>query len=164
MYGRISFLRNTKLVGDISEIKVAAALVEAGYRVFFPFGENHRYDLLAEDQSGSFHRIQVKTGRIRSGTVVFKCYSVHETRDGMRMQRYAGQIDYFGVYCPDNRECYLVPIEEVGSAGSLRIHPCENAQRKKIRWAEPYRIAGLGLDLVGARTASGVSFPGLLPS
>ncbi len=163
MYGRVSFLRNTKLVGDISEIKVAAALVEAGYRVFYPFGENHRYDLLAEDESGSFHRIQVKTGRIRSGAIVFKCYSVHETPEGLTMQRYAGQIDYFGVYCPENRECYLVPVGDVGSSGYLRIRPCENAQRKKIRWAERYLIRALGSRVVGPETISGVSLGGILP-
>jgi len=163
MYGRISFLRNTKLIGDISEIKIAAALVEAGYRVFFPFGENHRYDLLAEDESGSFHRIQVKTGRLRSGVIVFRCYSVHETPKGLIMQRYAGQIDYFGIYCPENRQCYLVPVQHVGSNGYLRIQPCENAQRKKIRWAETYLIPSRGTEAVGGGAISGVSLGGLLP-
>jgi hypothetical protein len=41
--------RNTKAVGDLSEIMVIAALIRHGYLVSIPFGENHRYDLIADN-------------------------------------------------------------------------------------------------------------------
>jgi hypothetical protein len=41
--------RNTKLKGDIAELRVAAALTQAGYAVSKPLGENQRYDLIADD-------------------------------------------------------------------------------------------------------------------
>lgn len=162
MFGRVSFLRDTKRVGDIAEARVIAALVEAGFKLLLPFGENHRYDI-AIDVEGSFHRIQVKSGRVRRGVVLFNCYSSHFHRGGTSCRSYAGEVDFFGVYCAQLQTTYLVPIEHVRLSGCLRIEPCENAQLKKIRWAEPYRIPGPGTKLVGAGTASGVSLEGLLP-
>jgi hypothetical protein len=162
MYGRISFLRNTKRVDDISEARVIAALVEAGFQLLLPFGENHRYDI-AIDFEGKFYRVQVKSGRVRGGVVEFNCYSSHTHRGGSSCRRYIGEIDFFGVYCAQLGKTYLVPLEDVGSSGSLRIKPCENSQKKKIRWAEPYVIPGPGTKLVGPRPVGGVSLGGLLP-
>ena len=61
--------RNTKLTGDISELRVLAALVEAGYHVWLPYGENHRADVVMEDGDGRLYRVQVKTGRLRGGVI-----------------------------------------------------------------------------------------------
>ena len=51
---------DTKLKGNISEMKVATALVEAGYTVSFPFGDNARYDLII-DTGTELKTVQVKT-------------------------------------------------------------------------------------------------------
>lgn len=40
--------RDTKSVGDLSEAMVLHAFVRLGYPVSIPWGENHRYDLIAE--------------------------------------------------------------------------------------------------------------------
>lgn len=56
--------RNTKRVGDLSELRLMHDLVRAGYLVSIPFGENHRYDLVIE-KDGVFKSVQVKTGRMR---------------------------------------------------------------------------------------------------
>ena len=45
---------------------MAAALIEAGYAVSKPFGENQRYDLVIDDGE-TLARVQVKTGRLRNG-------------------------------------------------------------------------------------------------
>jgi hypothetical protein len=71
--------RNTKSVGDLSEVMVIAALVRAGYLVSIPFGENHRYDVIADD-GVQLLRIQVKTGRLRGGAINFWCRSSHQHR------------------------------------------------------------------------------------
>jgi hypothetical protein len=44
----VSFLRDTKSIGELSEIIVMGALTCAGYRVAVPLGENHRYDLIVD--------------------------------------------------------------------------------------------------------------------
>ena len=46
--------RNTKAVGDLSEIMVIAELTRAGYSVAVPLGENNRYDLIAEMEGALF--------------------------------------------------------------------------------------------------------------
>jgi len=42
-------MRHPKDVGDRTTLAVVLALRERGYIVAFPFGENTRYDLLADD-------------------------------------------------------------------------------------------------------------------
>jgi hypothetical protein len=60
----LSLLRDTKSIGELSEMIVMGALASAGYRVAIPLGENHRHDLIIE-KGGSLSRVQAKTGRVR---------------------------------------------------------------------------------------------------
>lgn len=125
-----------------------------------PFGENHRYDLVI-DQGTGFSRIQVKTGRLRNGVIWFNCYSSHTHRKGTSCRNYLGEVEYFGVYCPEIESVYLVPIEEVRLRGCLRVDQPKNGQLKKMRWASNYllgRVAGP----VGLKKVGGVTLPGLL--
>lgn len=131
--------RNTKHVGDVCEAAVITALIKCGYRVSIPFGENQRYDLIAE-KDNVLYKVQVKSGRLRKGAILFPCYSIHAHRGG-RMRRYAGEIDLFGVYCRDVDCTYLIPFDDLaGYSGSLRIDPPKNGQEKKVRWAERYLL------------------------
>lgn len=51
------------------------------------------------------------------------------------------QIDYFGIFCPDNGKCYLIPFGGVSrSQGIIRIVPVKNNQKKKIRMGLEYEI------------------------
>src|SRR5665811_1511513 len=133
--------RDTKSVGDRSEIEVFHALSRAGYGVFVPFiGENHRFDLIADD-GARLVKIQVKTGRLRRGAVEFNCYSSHTHRGGPSCRSYVGEVDYFGVYCPELDSTYLVPIDDLAPfRGVLRVSKTKNGQGKGIRWAHDYRI------------------------
>ena len=94
--------RDTKRVGDISEAAVALALLEAGYRVCVPFGENNRFDLVIE-RDNVLSRVQVKTGRVRIGSIIFNCFRSHTHRGGASARRYVREVEYFGVYCPELR-------------------------------------------------------------
>ena len=52
-----------------------------------------------------------------------------------------GEIDYFGVWSPELRQAFLVPVGDTPSRlGSLRISPTINAQKKLIRWAADYSL------------------------
>jgi hypothetical protein len=128
--------RNTKRIGDISELGLMPDFVRAGYLFSVPFGEDHRYDLVIE-KDGKFASVQVKTGRLRKGVVIFNCYSSHTHRGGAACRQYTGEVDYFGVYCPDLDSTYLIPLNEFSvQQGILRVEPTRNGQTRKLRWAD----------------------------
>jgi hypothetical protein len=135
--------RDTKAIGDRSEAVVLAALVERGYLVAIPFGENHRYDLIADDGK-RLMRIQVKSGRLRGGAIRFSCCSTHQhRRNGPTASRpYFGQIDFLAVSCPETGKVYLIPESEtVATKGHLRVAPTANRQARRIRWAATFELA-----------------------
>jgi len=134
--------RDTKSIGDRSEAMVLAALVRNGYLCSIPFGENHRYDILADDGE-RISRVQVKTGRYRNGVVIVNCYSSHQHRrkGPTSMRPYFGEADFIGAYCPWNQKVYLLPeCEFVRSTAHLRILPAANYQIRMIRWASEYEL------------------------
>jgi hypothetical protein len=139
--------RDTKSVGDLSEVIVLYAFVTMGYQVSVPWGENHRYDLIVE-MDETLRRVQVKTGRLRMGSILFNAYSSHAHRNG-RPRSYKGDADYFGVYCPDVRRVFLVPVADVTeTVGCLRWERARNSQSRKIRWADRYVLPVEPVQLV----------------
>ena len=135
--------RDTKSKGDLSELTVALALTRAGYAVSKPLGENQRYDLVADDGE-RLHRVQVKTGRVRHGVVMFNCSSTHGHRrsGNLATRSYAGQIELLAVYCPDNKKVYLVPEADLTRTKiQLRLVAPRNNMTKTIRWASRYELA-----------------------
>ncbi len=136
--------RDTKSVGDRSELEVMGALIRNGYRIALPFGENHRYDLIADDGE-RLYRVQVKTGRLRNGSIRMACCSTHGHRRklGERSTRsYRGEVDFLAVYCPETKKVYLLPESElVQLYGYLRVDPPKNGQARKIRWARQFELA-----------------------
>ena len=130
-------MMHTKQKGDVSETQVLAHLVKLGYIVLIPFGENQRYDLVLEDEYREFIRIQVKTGRIRKGAILFNTCSVDRYTSTRR--DYKNDVDVFYVYCPENDNIYRVPVNDTPTREmSLRITPTKNCQRIGIRWADDY--------------------------
>ena len=133
---------DTTALGNISEAKVLAALIESGYIVSKPFGDGQKYDPIIDDDV-TLRRVQCKTGRLKSGCVVFNAYSVAGNSNG-KGQGYKGAADVFGVYCPDNQQVYLVPVNEVGTCDTLlRVEQTLNDQQKRVRWARDYELAVL---------------------
>lgn len=156
----ISFLRDTKSVGELSELCVAVALSRAGYLVAKPLGENARYDLVIDDGK-TLARVQVKTGRLLNGAVVFKAHSTHSHRNGIACKPYTNEIDFFGVYCPALNSSYLIPIADTARLSvSLRVHPTKNDQHSHVRWAQPYLLSAEPvpkLVVVGLESGDGVT-------
>ena len=132
--------RNSKAIGDITQSQVLAALLKQGKKVLMPFGDNFRYDLVVEE-NGSFSRIQCKTGRVDRGAVVFAVASSQYHRGGKR-QNYHGQVEAFGVFCPENGKTYIIPIGDLPLVreAKLRLALPKNSQGKGIRWAVQYEI------------------------
>jgi PD-(D/E)XK endonuclease len=144
-------MEHPKTIGDRTTTAVMLALQEIGYAVLVPFGENTRYDLVIDD-GVSLMRVQCKTGRLRLGSVIFRtCSSYgHHPNPKILRRHYGGQIDFFGVYCPETEGVYLIPIEHVPNEASaaLRVLPTRNRQRHKIRWAAEYEIAEVAITVV----------------
>ena len=153
--------RDTKSVGDLSEAVLIAVLIQSGYEVLLPFGEDHRYDLVIDD-GRTLARVQVKTGRLRKGAILFNTYSSHAHRGGPSSRPYAGEIDYFGVYCADVDSAFLIPVGETSLlSGTLRVVPPRNGQTKRVRWAERYFLGHVPKPKVGLGPGRLVSLPGL---
>jgi hypothetical protein len=136
----VRHIGNSKSLGDITQSQVMAALLKRGIKVLLPYGDNSRYDLVVEE-NGQFRRIQCKTARIVCGAIVFSVASSQYHRGGKR-QDYKGQIDAFGVFCPDNEKVYIIPIDDLALVreAKLRLTPPLNSQIKGIRWAAQYEI------------------------
>jgi hypothetical protein len=127
-------------VGHRTEAVVLSELVRRGYRVLLPFGVNQRYDLVLESD-GRFLKVQCKTGRLRDGAVRFKSVSVQSNTKGTCVRDYAGEVDFFAVYCPETAGVYLMPADEVTpNVNFLRVDPTRNNQSKRVRWARDYEL------------------------
>jgi hypothetical protein len=133
--------RSTKSIGDRSEAVVLLALIKAGYNVSIPFGENHRYDLLADDGERIL-RVQVKTGKLSGDVIRYSCSSSHSHRGGVFARPYFGQVDLIAVHCPQNGKVYILPEKEfVATRAHLRLSEPANNQRRRIRWAREFELA-----------------------
>ena len=109
-----------------------------------PFGNNQRYDLVV-DTGKKLVRVQVKTGKLKNGCVVFRSCSsngfTHEHKG------YRGQIDAFAVYCPQNECVYLVPVEAVGAGTThLRLDKPICRQKCNVRWAKDFVLLRSGVE------------------
>lgn len=130
-------------VGDRTTLAVISVLRELGYGVLLPFGENTRYDLVI-DNGEELEKVQCKTGRLRRGAVIWSMCSNygHQSNPHFPRRDYQGEVDYFGVYCPETSGVYLIPIDDIPmrARGSLRVDAPRNNQRKRIRFANRYEI------------------------
>lgn len=132
-------MQSPKEVGDTAVAGVLAQLLKKGYAILLPFGDSQRYDLVVEIEA-QFFRVQCKNGRIRNGCIRFNTSST-EWYKQHRRKNYKGQIDYFGVYCPEIDKSYLVPVNIIGETqGVLRITAPKNNQSKYVRWSNDYEI------------------------
>src|SRR5690242_403337 len=107
-------MRNTSQIGEISRTQIIAALTLQGKKIWLPLGDHHRSDLVIEED-GTFLRVQCKTGRLIGGAIQFNPCSIDSRckQGGCIRRGYSAEkIDLFGVYCPDNHCCYLVPIAQ----------------------------------------------------
>lgn len=134
----------TREKGNLSEARILAAFVAAGYLVSVPFGAGHKYDFVV-DVSTDLYRVQCKTGRVKNGVLLFNAYS--QSGNGSVKMSYRGLADLFAVLNPDDDKVYLIPVSEVGvTIVSLRLAPTLNKQAQGVRWAEFYLLKPLVLS------------------
>ena len=125
--------------GQRSEAAILNELVCRGVTVLRPFGDDERYDLVA-DVRGELHRVQVKTGRMENGRVQFDTRSstVH-TQQGEK-RGYEGDIEVFAVYSPDLDDSFVVPVEEAPKTTmGLRVETAAK-ESPRTNHAADYRL------------------------
>lgn len=132
---------NTHFRGEITELQVAEAFLALGYQVCKPLVSDSRYDFIV-DINHQLYRIQVKTASLSSDGdyIEFKTQSSHTNTQKTVYHSYSAEdVDYFAtVY---DHQCYLVPIEKVGSRSfRLRLKPTKNGQTKNINFAENFKL------------------------
>ena len=124
-----------KTKGSIAELAVAARLLKEGWQVLIPYGENTRYDLVAE-RSGRFVRIQVKYVTPKDGTLSVNCRS---SNNWSILPYTAKEIDAIAVYNAATESVYFVPVASIRkSAMKLRLDPTKNSQKAGVRFAKDF--------------------------
>jgi hypothetical protein len=91
---------DSKLVGDVSQLMVAAELASRGFNVLVPIGDRMPYDLLV-DNHGRYCRIQVRTATAVPRWDLWQ--SNIKATEGM---------DLFVFVIQKERLFYIVPVEE----------------------------------------------------
>jgi hypothetical protein len=132
-----------KAKGDLAGLKVATDLVERGYRIALPYGEDNDFDLILI-RDDKLERVQVKYTESDGVIVTVRCRSVSLTSGKVRQVKHytPTTVDWMAVYDRTTDRCYYVPSSELGPTGrdqiSLRLTPTRNSQRIGVRYAENY--------------------------
>jgi hypothetical protein len=141
---------NPKRSGEISQ---AAFLLKAsmmGFNLALPWGDSERWDFVVwgRDQQRVM-RVQVKgTGRLYLGG--YEVQPVHSTRRGGKKRYTKKEIDVIAAHVQPVDAWYLIPIEAVGRAKSLRLYPEGKLLRKSWRsrhrdwegWRDAWDVLG----------------------
>ncbi len=128
---------NTNQIGNLAEAKIIARAMERGYGVSLPFGD-WRYDLIF-DIEGKLLRVQVKTGKLREGVVVFPCCSFDASKG--RRSYTAEEIDVFAVYCAGLDKCDMGTLEMTAATEtSRRVTATRNNQKQGIKFATDFEF------------------------
>lgn len=132
---------DTRIKGEITEMKCQLFCLEQGYVISKPVLDNARYDLLL-DYNGKIYRIQIKTSRWMSDEhegIVFNCKSQHRIANGNKIMKYTpDEIDFF--MTEFENEFYLVPCKEPKVEMRLRFKPTKNNQDHKAFFAKDYKF------------------------
>lgn len=121
------------------------AFMKLGYEVSVPFGEDSRYDFIA-DINDKLYKIQCKTSSeiIEGDTVLaikFKTVrqSGSKATNWTRTKYGENEIDYFATSYQG--KCYLVPLSECSNEKTLRIVPPKSGQIKGINFLKDYELS-----------------------
>lgn len=123
---------NSKDKGNIGESIALAEFVKRGITVSVPFGDNSRYDLIAEF-NGKLNRIQVKYCNQKiseNNSISCPCSSSLNHTTNKNRTTYENEIDYFVFYIVEWDKIILVPIDVIGNKKAIffRMDKPKNGQ------------------------------------
>lgn len=135
-------MKNTKKLGNLTELQCMTYLYQLGYSISIPFGNADKYDLIL-DVNDKLYKVQIKhsseyfddNGEIEY--IKFKCtWQSHNIYGYARTQYKENEIDFFATFY--NGKCYLVPQKECSNEKRLRIKPPKNGQKSRVSFLEDY--------------------------
>lgn len=111
---------NSKTKGNIGEAITLAEFTKRGIQVSIPFGDNARYDLIA-DFHDKLNKIQVKycNQKIINGSISCPCASSTNHTTNKNYHTYENDIDYFVFYIAEWNVTTIISIKEIGSKKSI---------------------------------------------
>lgn len=131
---------NSKTKGQLGEAKALYEFQKYNIPVCIPWGDNERYDLIAEFD-GKFNRIQVKVSNDETnGSVTCYCRSSTNHTTNKKLTTYDNEIDYFVFVNLTHDLIALVPFEVTKGKQSicLRVTPPANGQTKNVKFFKDY--------------------------
>ena len=132
-------LMNTKDKGNVGELVILSEFVKRGVPVSIPYGDNTRYDLIAEF-NGKLNKIQVKycSQVTKEGSILCKSASVN--RDTGKRSTYESEVDYLAFYIKPWDMACLVPMSEIKkkTTFTIRNSPTKNGQSVGVHYVDDY--------------------------
>lgn len=114
---------NTKEKGNIAESIILAEFIKYGIQVSIPFGDNAKYDLIA-DFNGKLNRIQVKyCGQaVRNNSITCMCSSRADHIAQKSDHTYTvDEVDYMAFYIAEWNKICLIPLDKINGKASIQI-------------------------------------------
>lgn len=134
---------NSKDKGNIGEAIVLAEFTKRQIQVAIPFGDNARYDLIAEF-NGKLNKIQVKyCGQItENNSFTCPCASSTNHTTNKHLTTYDNDVDYMAFYITSIDKLLLVPIEQLVGKKTItfRLEPPKNGQKVGINLVDDYLL------------------------
>ena len=134
---------NSKDKGNIGEAIVLAEFTKRQIQVAIPFGDNARYDLIAEF-NGKLNKIQVKyCGQTTENhSFICPCASSTNHTTNKHLSTYENDVDYMAFYLAAIDQILLVPIKKIEGKKTItfRTEPSKNGQRIGINLVEDYLL------------------------
>jgi len=137
---------NSKDVGDQTEVAILQQLIEYGYSVSLPFGDNDKYDLIV-DSGTELYRVQCKTAwQNKPDTIRFNTHS-QTTRDGeYHESTYEDAVDAFIVRYPENGTLYWVDVADATSQ-KMELRFDADIDHPSINWAIEFEFTPERLEM-----------------
>ena len=131
---------NSKCKGNIGEAMILAEFTKRNIQVAIPFGDNARYDLIA-DFNGKLNKIQVKYSSHLSENDSYICHTSSSTNHttNKHIDKYTNDVDYIAIYIAPLNESVLIPISDCDQQViRLRKEIGQNNQQKGIHLLSDY--------------------------
>ena len=133
-------MKNSKTKGQLGEAYALYEFQKHEIPVCIPWGDNERYDLIAEFD-GKFNRIQVKVcNEEHNGSIICYCRSSTNHTTNKKLTTYENEIDYFVFVNLTYDLIAIVPFEDTCNKNTicLRITPPANGQTKNVKFFKDY--------------------------
>ena len=113
---------HSKEKGNIGEAIILSEFTKLGIPVSIPFGDNTRYDLIAEF-NGKLNKIQIKYCNDITSTdsIICKCASSTNHTTNKHYTTYENDVDYICAYLNPINKCVIIPIQDIGKQKQINL-------------------------------------------